>query len=70
MRVRVTIPDGVSNRYSKFNGLEGELTDGGVDLGGSRPVAIPAEFLETFEQDEAPAGVDPDDEDEAVGEQG
>jgi hypothetical protein len=51
-RVRVTIPDGVSNRYSKFNGLEGELTDGGVDLGGSRPVQIPEEFLETFEQDE------------------
>jgi hypothetical protein len=69
-RVRISIPEDTRNRYSRYDGLEGELTDGGVDLGGSRPVAIPAEFLETFEQDEAPAGVDPDDEDEAVGEQG
>jgi hypothetical protein len=52
-RARVTIPEDTRNRYSRYDGLEGELTDGGVDLGGSRPVQIPAEFLETFEQDEA-----------------
>jgi hypothetical protein len=36
-RVRVTIPEDTRNRYSRYDGLEGELTDGGVDLGGSRP---------------------------------
>ena len=64
-RVRVTIPEGTRNRWSRYNHMEGERVDGGVELDTGAFIDCPEQWLETVDDagEEEPGPVDPVDED-------
>ena len=62
MRVRITIPEGTRNRFSRFNGMEGEAQPDGVMLDDGSFIDCSAEWLEQVD-DAGEEEVEPVDED-------